>query len=187
MSADPAPDDDAQLLRRVAAGDRAALASLYRAYQPRISRFLARHTRRQEVIEEVVNDAFFVVWQKAREFREESRVSTWIMGIAYRCMLKSLRNAGNWAMEDMLSEADHPVTEPSEIHELQDWLSKGLGRLSVEQRATIELAYCMGHSLEEIAEIQNCPLSTVKARMFHARIKLRNLLPVLAGDDGSSQ
>lgn len=187
MSADPGTDEDARLLRRVAASDRAALASLYRAYQPRISRFLARHTRRQELIEEVVNDTFFVVWQKAREFREESRVSTWLMGIAYRCMLKSLRNAGDWTMEDMLSEGDHPVTEPSAIHELQDWLSKGLDRLSVEQRATIELAYCLGHSLEEIAEILDCPLSTVKARMFHARIKLRNLLPGLAGAEGSSQ
>lgn len=187
MHADSAGDDDARLLRRIAGGDRPALSTLYRAYQPRLSRFLARHTRRQDVIEEVVNDTFFVVWQKAREFREESRVSTWIMGIAYRCMLKSLRHMGDSPLEDMLSEGDHPAIEPAEVHELQDWLSKGLGRLSIEQRATLELAYCLGYSLEEIAEIQGCPVSTVKARMFHARIKLRNLLPVLAGTDGSGQ
>ncbi|MFP3655988.1 sigma factor-like helix-turn-helix DNA-binding protein [Burkholderia sp. SIMBA_052] len=45
----------------------------------------------------------------------------------------------------------------------------------------MELAYVMGHSLEEIAEIADCPVSTVKARMFHARVKLRNLMPELAG------
>jgi RNA polymerase sigma-70 factor (ECF subfamily) len=46
---------------------------------------------------------------------------------------------------------------------------------------TIELAYYLGHSCEEIATIMCCPLSTVKARMFHARTKLRNALPGLAG------
>lgn len=180
-TAPPGEDDDSALLRRIAAGDRPALTSLYDAYQPRLCRFLGRQTRRQDVIEEVVNDTFFIIWQKAHEFREESRVSTWIMGIAYRCMLKSLRQTGNFPMEDVLDDAYHSTTEPSAMYELQDWLSKGLERLPIEQRATIELAYCMGHSLEEIAEILDCPISTVKARMFHARIKLRNLLPVLGG------
>ena len=60
-------------------------------------------------------------------------------------------------------------------------MAKGLCRLTPEQRVAIELAYGGGHSLEEIAAIMDCPVSTVKARMFHARVKLRNLLPVLAG------
>ena len=50
---------------------------------------------------------------------------------------------------------------------------------------TMELAYCLGHSLDEIASIMDCPVSTVKARMFHARIKLRNLLPALATANGT--
>ena len=54
-------------------------------------------------------------------------------------------------------------------------------RLSAEQRLVLELAYVMGHSLEEIAEITDTPVSTVKARMFHARVKMRNVMPALAG------
>jgi len=53
--------------------------------------------------------------------------------------------------------------------------------LPFEQRATMELAYFLGHSCEEIAAIMGCPVNTVKARMFQARIKLRNLLPTLGG------
>jgi len=56
-----------------------------------------------------------------------------------------------------------------------------LSRLPVEQRLTLELAYHMGHSLEEIAAITDCPVGTVKARMFHAREKLRQYLPTLSG------
>jgi len=56
-----------------------------------------------------------------------------------------------------------------------------LSRLPMEQRLTLELAYHMGHSLEEIAAITDCPVGTVKARMFHAREKLRQYLPTLGG------
>jgi hypothetical protein len=58
---------------------------------------------------------------------------------------------------------------------------QGLKRLPAEQRVALELAYGAGHSLEEIASIMDCQVSTVKARMFHARVKLRLLLPTLAG------
>ena len=64
---------------------------------------------------------------------------------------------------------------------MRDWVGKGLRHLPLEQRTTLELAYYMGHSCEEIGEIMDCSVGTVKARMFHARVKLRNLLPALGG------
>jgi RNA polymerase sigma-70 factor (ECF subfamily) len=69
--------------------------------------------------------------------------------------------------------------------ELRDWVAHGLSHLPVEQRLALELAYNMGHSIEEIAEITDSPVGTVKARMFHAREKLRQYLPVLGGVDAS--
>ena len=60
-------------------------------------------------------------------------------------------------------------------------------RLPSEQRLVLELAYSGGHSLDEIAAIMQCPLGTVKARLFHARVKLRNLLPELAGEPELAQ
>lgn len=184
MAHTPSPDDDSEraLLRRMAAGDRAALALLYRPYHRRLARFLSRLTRRADLIDEVVNDSFWIVWQKAGSFRGDSRVSTWIMGIAYRCALKALRQHGEDdtldpdALEQLESTAD-----PHAEHELRDWLGKAMRRLPTEQRVVVELAYGHGHSLEEIAAIMQSPLGTVKARLFHARVKLRNLLPDLAG------
>lgn len=186
MSTTAWPDDNIEraLLNRMAAGDRAALAELYRPYHRRLARFLSRLTRRADVIDEVINDCFWIVWQKAGTFRGDSRVSTWIMGIAYRCALKALRQHGeddatDMAWPDALEAFDHG-TDPNAEHELRDWLAKAMRRLPSEQRAVLELAYGGGHSLEEIAAIMQCPLGTVKARMFHARVKLRNLLPDLA-------
>jgi len=193
-SARPADDADAaeaELVRQVAGGDRDALALLYRSYHRRLVRFLARLTRRADIIDEAVNDVFWVIWQHADRYRGEARVSTWIMGIAYRCALKDLRAHGGQPLADVQDNDDddggahRAFDDPFALHEQSDWVAKGLARLTPEQRLAIELAYGGGHSLEEIAVIMDCPVSTVKARMFHARVKLRNLLPTLAGSSRS--
>ncbi|MFN7724232.1 MAG: RNA polymerase sigma factor [Rubrivivax sp.] len=172
-----------QQLRRVAGQDRAALASLYRNYQPRLARFLARYTRQENLVEEVVNDTFWVVWRKAGEFRGEARVSTWIMGIAYRLALKAFRDGATPLATDSLDD-DSLVqlsTDPSDARETRDWLDQGLRRLPDDLRTTVDLVYGQGYTLEETAAIMDCPLGTAKSRLFHARLRLRNLLPALAG------
>src|SRR3546814_535718 len=128
-------------------------------------------------------DCFWIAWQKSGSFHGDSRVSTWIMGIAYRCGLKALRQHGDEPVsDDTLPEDRTPAHNPDEDRELRDWLSKGLDHLSVDQRVVIELVYGVGHSLGDVAAIMQCPVGTVKARLFHARVKLRNVLPSLAGD-----
>ncbi len=183
-------DDDQDLawLRATAQGDSAAFACLYRRHHARLMRFLWRHVARPELAEEVVNDTMWVVWRKAAEFRGEAQVRTWIVGIAYRCMLRALRdgppadeiNASELAAFnlDALPAPDDDVA----TLEAADWLRQGLRTLPADQRVTMELAYVLGESCEDIAVIMGCPVGTVKARMFHARVRLRNVLPALGGE-----
>ena len=174
---------DRMLLQRMSTGDRAALAVLYRSYHGRLCRFLSRLTRRADVIDEVINDCFWIAWQKAGNFHGDSCVSTWLMGIAYRCGLKALRQHGDEPVEDDARQEERtPAHDLDEDRELRDWLGKGLERLSVDQRVVIELVYGVGHTLDDVAVIMQCPVGTVKARLFHARVKLRNVLPALAGE-----
>jgi RNA polymerase sigma-70 factor, ECF subfamily len=172
---------DSALLVAVASGDRRALEELYLGYHRRLARFLSRFTPRYENIEEIINDTFMVVWQNAKNFRNASQVSTWIIGIAYRTALKSFRRQKNYNSEQSLEDYPVQTVDPTFDAEMRDWLKHGLSRLPIEQRLTLELAYHMGHSLEEIAVITECPVGTVKARMFHAREKLRQYLPTLSG------
>jgi RNA polymerase sigma-70 factor (ECF subfamily) len=176
-----AKEQDNALLVAVAAGDRRALEELYLGYHRRLARFLSRFTPRYENVEEIINDTFMVVWQSAKDFRYASQVSTWIIGIAYRTALKSVRRQKNHSAARSLDDCPEQTIDPTSDTEVQDWLRHGLNQLSVEQRLTLELAYQMGHSLEEIAAITGCPVGTVKARMFHAREKLRQYLPTLGG------
>jgi len=72
---------DRDLLDKVMAGDGEALRELYLIYHRQLANFLLRFTQRRDLVEEVINDTLYVVWCKAGEFRGDSRLSTWIMGI----------------------------------------------------------------------------------------------------------
>ena len=178
---------DRALIERIAAHDRAALKELYLLYHRRLARFLTRVTSRYDFAEEIINDTFWVVWQRAGDFRGASYVSTWIMGIAYRRGLKAFKRASFMpAGAHDLPEQGGESHEPWSGAERREWLNAALERLPSEQRLVFELAYHLGHSCEEIAEIMNCPVNTVKTRMFHARKKLKVLLPALAGIEPES-
>jgi RNA polymerase sigma-70 factor (ECF subfamily) len=177
---------DAALLQRIAQRDRRALEELYHAYYRRLSRFLLRLAPRHDFADEIINDTFWVVWRQADRFRGASRVSTWIMGIAYRRALRALRDARH-AARVTGGPLPEEIRAEEDTGDLQDWVASALRTLPEEQRLALELAYFMGHSCEEIAAITHCPVGTVKARLFHAREKLRTALPRLAGRTASSQ
>ena len=172
--------DDRELIARVAARDLQAFERLYRLYQPRLTRFLTTLLRRPQLIEEVLDDTMMVVWQSADRFRGSSKPSTWIFAIAYR---KAHKAKARWPdpLED--PEFDTRVSEdPAPDEELghqrlHETLIKAMDQLSVDHRAVVDLTYFHGLGYREIAEIVDCPVDTVKTRMFHARRRLRQALP----------
>ena len=163
--------DDLGLIIAVQARDRPAFEKLYLGYYFRLTRFLARFTMSPENIEEIINDTFMVIWMRAKDFRHESKVCTWIFGIAYRTAMKQLRRPRH--VSSLQSVGDLPESgDPTADIDTTDWLSCALSRLPLEQRITLTLAYQMGYSVKEIARITESPVGTVKSRMFHARVKL---------------
>ena len=162
------------LLRRVADRDRDALTALFEIYHPRLFKFVFRLTHSHTISDEMVNDIMLLVWQKAETFRGESKVSTWIFGIAYRQTMKRVtRKQIKLSVTANLNElpAEH---EPSV--ELQNWIQPALRMLPAAQQITVELVFFLGLSYQEVAEVTECSVNTVKTRMFHARRKLKGLL-----------
>ena len=173
-----ADDADRALLRRISSGDRDAFRDLYLRYHRRLARFLARLTRGREDAEEVINDTLWIVWQRASDFRGASRVSTWIIGIAYRRALKLIRRAATHARVMALEQSDGESTtdDSQEATSNRQLVELALGQLPLEQRLVLEFTYYLDYSCDEIAEIMECPVNTVKTRMFHARRKLRTFV-----------
>lgn len=175
------------LLARIGVGDRDAFRELYLHYHQRLARFLMRVTHRYEDAEEIINDTLWIVWQRAAEFRGASQVSTWIMGIAYRRALNVIRRAAVHERVMALEASDGEPLEADLGDALGDkqMLDLALSQLPLEQRLVLEFTYYLDHSCEEVAEIMECPVNTVKTRMFNARRKLRAILQPHVGDPGS--
>lgn len=175
-------DDDWTLLASVANGDRAAFETLYRRFHPRVSGYVFRVCRRADLVEEVVGDVMLAIWRSAANFDGRSRPSTWIFGIAYRKTLKGLER--HRSRTEPLDEAPEPAVDggaESRVarHELRGSITRALALLSPEQRAVVDLAYFEDLSCAEIAAVVGAPVNTVKTRLFHARRRLREILPEL--------
>ena len=170
---------DVTLVERVAAGDSQAFEALYRSYHPRLDRFLGLMTSRRGVVEEALNDTMLVVWRSAAAYNRTSKVSTWIFAIAYRTTLKALRRQDDPVDDSVIDEmsSDEPGPEQQlSTAQTRAALLRALDGLSTEQRSVLVLAYFHDLPYAEIARIANCPVDTVKTRVFHGRRRLRALL-----------
>lgn len=175
--------DDLTCLASIAMGDRAAFDRLYRRYYDRLFRFVLRVTGRMNLVEDVINDTMIVIWRKAGEYRAAAQASTWIFGIAYRKALKALsKETRVFDTVDETPEGEAPPAELLDREGLNAAIRQAIMRLPPEHRAVVDLTFFFNRSYEEAAQILDCPVGTVKSRMFHARAKLRPLLTRMLGD-----
>lgn len=168
--------EELRLLARIGDGDRKAFEELYRLYHPRLTRFLINLVRRPPLVEEVLNDTLMVVWERGDSFNGTSKLSTWIFAIAYRKAMKALRRQDE-AVEDVEAErrtsSDPGPDDALGQRKLHALLMEAMSELSPDHRAVVDLTYFHEIGYREIASILDCPVNTVKTRMFHARRHLR--------------
>jgi RNA polymerase sigma-70 factor (ECF subfamily) len=104
------------------------------------------------------------------------------MGIALHRGLRTLQAVGNrLPIVGRFREVEQEIHEPWSEAEAQEWVTAALAMLPADQRLVLELAYRLGHSCSEIARSMDCPVNTVKTRMYYGRQKLKRILPDLAG------
>ena len=168
-----------RLLAGVRKGDRQAFAALYRLYEPKLGRFVGNLVRHPQIVEEVLDDTLLVVWDHAADFKGESKLSTWIFAIAYRKAMKALRRYDPPVEDPVAENRQSEAATPEEAfgqHRLHDLLRRAMSELSPDHRAVVELTYFSELGYREIADIMDCPVDTVKTRMFYARRHLKRCL-----------
>jgi RNA polymerase sigma-70 factor (ECF subfamily) len=157
------PDEgyDHSLVRRMAAGDEAAMHELYAAYGQRLYAYALRLTSDQAQAEDVVQDALVAAWKSTHRFRGEGRVIAWLLGIVHHLALKSLRHRSQpltEEIEEMLEDGSPSPEEQIESAEQTARVRAGLRALSPEHRSILELIFYQGLSLEEAARVCRVPL-----------------------------
>jgi len=163
---------DRTLLERISNNqDRQALTELYERYRSPVGSFLHSKLREKRLVDEVFNDVMLIVWRKASSFQAKSKVSTWIFGIAYRTSLSHARKESKHT--DKAQEYEMNDIAESQESNASEHVRAAITELSENHRTVIELAYYFGHSVAEISETIDCPVSTVKTRLFYARQHLK--------------
>jgi len=159
------PVEDLSLFGRVAKGDRQAFRLLYEEYAERIYRFALSIVRQPHLAEDVLQETMIVVWKRAKTFKGNSKLSTWILGIARNLAFSLLRKEKRG---DRLPE-DKPQIDPSKQVEMSIHVERALNTLPETHREVVHLVYYEEMNLREAAEILGIPEGTVKSRMHHAR------------------
>lgn len=179
MAANPLVDD-AQLIRRIARGERQALSELYARHQRALFAYLLQLTPDYGLAEELLQDTLVAVWKSARSFEGRSSALTWLIGIARRQAHNTLRQR-RIPLAD-LSELEYlPANdlEPEEAmlaNVARDELAQAFCQLAPVHREVLLLTFVQEFSYQETATILDVPLGTVKSRLSNARRALRALL-----------
>jgi RNA polymerase sigma-70 factor (ECF subfamily) len=171
-----------ELVRAIALGDEGAFASLYRRYNSTLLGFLIRILDSLPEAEDVLQEVFVHVWQRAADFDEtRGRVFTWLATIARSRAVDRLRATGTRDRKEAEAAHERPedVTNAADDTirmEQREILLEALDSIPEEKRSALLLAYFEGLSQSEIAERTGKPLGTVKTRTRDGLRMLRELL-----------
>lgn len=183
---DSPADSEAVLVQRAAQGDHRAYELLVLKYQRRIQRLIGRMVRDVDLVEDIAQETFIRAWRALPKFRGEAQFYTWLYRIAVNTAKKSLlelkRNPiiteaalrssdddeeTSWREREPISES----TPESELaaREIAQAVHDAMEALPEELRQAITLREIEGLSYEEIADAMECPIGTVRSRIFRAR------------------
>ena len=186
---------DQELVVRVQQGDKKAFDMLVMKYQLRVSKLVSRFLRNQSDVPDVVQEAFIKAYRALPNFRGESAFYTWLYRIAINTaknwiVAKNRRppssdidavDAEQYGMSSKLTEASTPENEMLR-EEIERTVYDTIASLPEDLRTAIMLREMDGMSYEEIAVTMECPIGTVRSRIFRAREAIdEKLNPLISG------
>ena len=181
----PALDSDAMLVARTVAGDQKAYELLVIKYERRIQRLIGRMVRDVDLVEDIAQETFIRAYRALAQFRGDAQFYTWLYRIAVNTAKKALMDLKRnpTVSENSFKSGDDDETSPLEneltssetpdavlaSREIAQMVNDAMEALPEELRQAITLREIEGLSYEEIAEVMNCPIGTVRSRIFRAR------------------
>ena len=169
---------DAELVARLADGDRSALGTLYERHAPWLWLRLQRRCADPAVVEEVLQDTFVALWRGAGRYRGSGEVGAWVWGIAIRRLLDRFRRRSltTVALDGVQGTSAGSAEEQVLLGVEHGDLAGVLDGLSPELRAVVQATVLDGLTTREAARLLGIPAGTVKTRMLRARKQMREAL-----------
>lgn len=179
-------NDTAALLARIAQSDEAALKQFYQAHHARVYAFILRRLGDPAESADILNEVMMEIWRRADRFEGRSQALTWVLGIAHHKTLDALRRRGRREMVElddaMPDEKSVNAADLLTAAQNADSVRRCMEKLSDSHRLMVHLAFFEDLAYPEIARIVDCPVGTVKTRVFHAKRLLKDCLSARLGD-----
>ncbi len=170
---EPSDEQDRALVRQCLEGQRDAIGALVDRYQKRLFNVALRMLGNVQDAEDVTQTVFLNAYLKLRSYDPKYRFFSWIYRMTVNESLNALkRRKPTVTLEDSL-ENQAPGAAPDRVAEAEDRVGKALMRLKPDDRAVVVLCHFVSFSYQEIAEVLEIPVKTVKSRLFTARERLR--------------
>lgn len=204
-TAPPTPDSDAMLVQRTLAGEQRAFDLLVIKYQRRVERLIGRMVRDVDLVPDIAQETFVRAYRALAQFRGDAQFYTWLYRIAVNTAKKQLLELKRdpLVFQSQLQSGDDDETSSSERElnaqvadeetpdavlaskEIAQAVNAALDALPEELRMAITLREMEGMSYEEIAQALDCPIGTVRSRIFRAREAISNRIkPMLEHQSG---
>lgn len=169
-------DQNIELLARVSRGDQGAFRELYDQTHKKVYVYLYRLVHGKEMAEDILVETYTEVWRCASKFKGNSRVTTWILGIARNLAMNKLGKLRKHEDIEDFSNLSTGVIPNAEPMERKRVLKEAMCQLSLKHREILDLVFFHEMTYPEISQMLNIPVNTVKTRVFYAKETLRNVL-----------
>ncbi|MBR0596703.1 RNA polymerase sigma factor [Sinanaerobacter chloroacetimidivorans] len=178
-----------QLIKKAKSGDESSFESLILGCQNRAYNIAYRYLKNEEDAMDALQESFIKIFRHLHKFKEDSRFDTWVYRIVVNTCNDMLRKNNNrkttdsiYKVEDdkeTIMEIPDNTSAPEEVYEKKEKSNEilsGLDKLSIDQKEIVILRDVQGFSYEEISDILDCSIGTVKSRLNRARLRLREIL-----------
>ncbi|MGH1439069.1 MAG: RNA polymerase sigma factor [Cellvibrionaceae bacterium] len=173
-------NDDIELLNGIKNKDMASMEAFYRLYENIVYRFSMKKLNNEFDASDIVNTVMLEVWNTAHRFEGRSKISTWLIGIANHRIIDLLRKKkkGEVDIDEASGISDdsvdmQKVVEASQTRRFIDFC---LEKLSGDHKQVLQLLFFNEASYEEISDALECPIGTIKSRLYHAKTLLKKCL-----------
>ena len=178
-----------ELLQQISQQKQHALKSFYELFETRVYHYALSRLNDSFDAADTLNEVMMEVWKYASRFEGRSKVSTWLLGITQHKVYDRLRKRGHSQKHDDIEDhSDHltdnalPMERVLSAAQDADLIQRCLQGMNPVHREALHLAFFEDLPYQEIARIAQCPEGTVKTRVFHAKIALKNCLAKVTAD-----
>lgn len=187
---------DHELMRRVKDGDTPAFDVLVRKWEHRLYNVVYKIICDIETTRDICQEVFLQVYKSAKKYNPTAQFETWLYRIAINSSINELRKQKRYqtysldnqdetqiSLDDIMTDPNPKPDDIVQQNEMASCIQNALAKLPTEQRIVVTLRHYEGLKYQQIAEILNCPLGTVKSRMYSAIEQLRTLLKHIVNND----